>query len=374
MTTRRSNGEGSVFYRQDRDKWSAQIFDPLTGKTMTRSARTKADANRLLREMRNRIDDGAPAADTPLTLERWCATWLETRVGKRRSPGTVNQYANRMRRYVLPYLGRRRMDQITAPMIEDTWDQLAARGLSYSTIKNAHNALSACLHDAVRENRLGVNPTQRASLPTNAAPAKRPAPPSSNEVHDLITTALETDPPVGRLVQLVAYTGCRPGEACAAKWSDIDLDAGTWRVSRTLTHNEQGRVIIGDTTKTKQERVIPLAPEVVESLRKQRTYVAELRLQAYRWDDLDLVFPNTVGKWLDVSNTRRHLKRATGHDVTWRQLRHHAATVTIANAPLPVASKLLGHKKISTTVDVYGHLMEADSRAAMDALRDAISG
>ena len=112
----------------------------------------------------------------------------------------------------------------------------------------------------------------------------------------------------------------------------------------------------------------------MESLRKQRTYVAELRLQAYRWDDLDLVFPNTVGKRLDVSNTRRHLKRATGHDVTWRQLRHHAATVTIANAPLPVASKLLGHKKISTTVDVYGHLMEADSRAAMDALRDAISG
>ena len=92
-------------------------------------------------------------------------------------------------------------------------------------------------------------------------------------------------------MQLVAYTGCRPGEACAAKWSDIDLDAGTWRVSRTLTHNEQVRVIIGDTTKTKQERVIPLAPEVVESLRRQRTHVAELRLQAYRWDDLDLVFP-----------------------------------------------------------------------------------
>ncbi|MEC7101582.1 MAG: hypothetical protein VXW73_00895 [Actinomycetota bacterium] len=48
--------------------------------------------------------------------------------------------------------------------------------------------------------------------------------------------------------------------------------------------------------------------------------------------------------------------------------------MTIANAPLPVASKLLGRKKISTTVDVYGHLMEADSRAAIDALRDAISG
>ena len=89
MTTRRSNGEGSVFYRSNRDKWVAALFDPLTGKTMTRSARTKADANRLLWEMRNRIDDGAPAADSPLTLERWCATWLETRVGKRRTPGTV---------------------------------------------------------------------------------------------------------------------------------------------------------------------------------------------------------------------------------------------------------------------------------------------
>ena len=36
MTTRRSNGEGSVFYRSNRDKWVAAIFDPLTGKTMTR--------------------------------------------------------------------------------------------------------------------------------------------------------------------------------------------------------------------------------------------------------------------------------------------------------------------------------------------------
>ena len=293
---------------------------------------------------------------------------------KRRSPGTVNRYADRMRLYVLPYLGPKRIDRITAPMIEDAWDQLAARGLSYSTIKNARNALSACLTDAVREHRLGVNPTQRASLPTNAAPAKRPAPPSSNEVKALIAAALETDPPVGRLVQLVAYTGCRPGEGCAATWDDIDLDAGLWAVRRTITRNRQGRVVLGDTTKTKQERVIPLAPEVVESLRKQRTYVAELRLQAYRWDDLDLVFPNTVGKWLDVSNARRDMKAATGHDVTWRQLRHHAATVTIANAPLPVASKLLGHQKIATTVDVYGHLVESDSRAAMDALRDAISG
>ena len=175
-------------------------------------------------------------------------------------------------------------------------------------------------------------------------------------------------------MQLVAYTGCRPGEGCAATWDDIDLDAGLWAVRRTITRNRQGRVVLGDTTKTKQERVIPLAPEVVESLRKQRTYVAELRLQAYRWDDLDLVFPNTVGKWLDVSNARRDMKAATGHDVTWRQLRHHAATVTIANAPLPVASKLLGHQKIATTVDVYGHLVESDSRAAMDALRNAISG
>ena len=68
------------------------------------------------------------------------------------------------------------------------------------------------------------------------------------------------------------------------------------------------------------------------------------------------------------------MKAATGHDVTWRQLRHHAATVNIANAPLAVASKLLGHQKITTTVDVYGHLVESDSRAAMDALRNAISG
>ena len=73
MTTRRSNGEGSVFYRSNRDKWVAALFDPLTGKTMTRSARTKADANRLLWEMRNRIDDGAPAADSPLTLVRYLA-------------------------------------------------------------------------------------------------------------------------------------------------------------------------------------------------------------------------------------------------------------------------------------------------------------
>ena len=75
---------------------------------------------------------------------------------------------------------------------------------------------------------------------------------------------------------------------------------------RHLTHNEQGRVIIGH---GENNRSVPTRSRGITT--QAARHVAELRLQAYRWDDLDLVFPNTVGKWLDVSDTE-HLKRAQG--------------------------------------------------------------
>ena len=82
------------------------------------------------------------------------------------------------------------------------------------------------------------------------------------------------------------------------------------------------------------------------------------------WEDQDLVFPSEVGTPWDPRNARKVLRpMATKAKFpgSFDALRHHFATVAISSVPLPVAAKILGHKRAATTSDVYGHLLESDA-------------
>ena len=80
-----------------------------------------------------------------------------------------------------------------------------------------------------------------------------------------------------------------------------------------------------------------------------------------RWQDYDLIFPSNKGTPLEPSNMRRDfnrvLEKAGLARIRFHDLRHTAASLMLNNGiPVIVASKVLGHSKPSTTMDIYGHL------------------
>ena len=69
-------------------------------------------------------------------------------------------------------------------------------------------------------------------------------------------------------------TGARRGELCGLRWSDVDLDTGVVRIWRSI-RQVGSRLIEGD-TKTHQERIVALAPQAVDQLRRYRSSLGDL--------------------------------------------------------------------------------------------------
>lgn len=376
MSSKAENGAGSVYRRAGDGRWVAAFVDPITGKRRVKYGATEAEARRALRAMTSRSDAGEVVLDVRMTLSVYAEAWLRDRGGRRRAPATVGEYRWRLEHYVLPLLGRKRVGDLTVVDVEDMLDALAAQGRSAATLRAVRNALAALLSDAIRARLLRTgNVARMAQLPDAPGTAKV-VPPSAESVRRLLDATAGTE--LGRLLRLLAGTGARIGEALGARWSDLDLEAGTWTVARTVSRDADRRVVLGDRTKSGAARTVALGPTLVETLREQRRAVAEARLGAAYWEDLDLVFPTSVGTMRDPRNVRKDLRpvaAAAGFAGSFHALRHFVASVALAEtANETLTAKVLGHARRATTTDVYGHLLDEDALGVSAALERRLGG
>jgi integrase len=194
------------------------------------------EARRKLRELLHSADRGEHVAPTRITLGAWSQQWLAllSRGDNRR--GLVNartreRYAELLGLYVLPTLGERALQQITATEIDRVYLTLEGRGLSASTVRHVHVALRACLASAVRKGVLARNPADNADVPrpveTDAAQALDPA--ELKRLLDGFKGSVLYVP-----VCTAAFTGVRLGELLALRWADLDPAAKTLKIERTV--------------------------------------------------------------------------------------------------------------------------------------------
>lgn len=156
---------------------------------------------------------------------------------------------------------------------------------------------------------------------------------------------------------LLAYTGMRKGEAFALKWSDVDLNARTIDINKTLSKAGNNLVIQSPKT-VGSKRKITVPAKIIQLLKawqmKQREYL--FFLGAKNTDHL--IFTNNQGKllqptkstfWLEVIQNKYNLKHVTAHG-----FRHTFATLSFAHGvDIKTVSKYLGHSNINTTMDIY---------------------
>lgn len=121
-------------------------------------------------------------------------------------------------------------------------------------------------------------------------------------------------------------------------------------------------------------RILPLPVFVERALvRHAELQIAERRDARDTWQDHDLVFPSVVGTPIDPRNLLRQFKDllvAAGlPDMRFHDLRHSCATTLIAESVHPrVVQEILGHSQISTTMNVYGHVLDPIRRVAAQAM------
>jgi integrase len=180
------------------------------------------------------------------------------------------------------------------------------------------------------------------------------------------------------MVSLALATGLRRGELLGLQWGDIDLDAGTLRVERSLEETKEGLRLKSPKTKS-ERRNIALPSGSVDMLRALKVQQMEIRLALGlgKPDAETLVFSDIEGRLLKPHTISRAWRRVVAAKklpaVTFHALRHtHASMLINAGVDILTISRRLGHSKASVTLDVYGHLIGGADEAAALAIEGVL--
>ncbi len=177
---------------------------------------------------------------------------------------------------------------------------------------------------------------------------------------------------------MALHTGLRRGELLALRWNDIDFEKGTLRVDQSL--DQHG--VFHAPKREESRRTLRLTPAALAALKAHRVRQNAERLKVgERWRNIDLVFPNTVGRPMNPSNLYRRdfqpllEKSGLGDEgFTFHSLRHTFATTLAASGVHPsTAQKMLGHKDIRMTLAIYTHVTDDMQDGAVEAISEAFS-
>ena len=222
-------------------------------------------------------------------------------------------------------------------------------------------------------------------VPYNAATKAKPPKLQHKESASLqpddvvaIRNALEFEPIRWKaMVHLLLLSGCRRGEIAGLMWNKIDWENNQIKIDQALLYSKT-RGLYVDTTKTGATRFIKLPAETMELLGKYREWYQTLQHKNDdRWQDSGFVFvrdngepahPDSLNKWLRGFSSRHELPYIHPH-----LFRHTMASLLyFAGKDSVTISKRLGHAKVSTTTDIYSHIIKQADEQAAESIADVI--
>ncbi|MEE9201811.1 MAG: site-specific integrase [Dehalococcoidia bacterium] len=336
----------------------------------------KADAERRLRELLSLTDKGIPINAQKVTLAQWLERWLTDYVAPHARPKTIERYESVIRKYLIPHLGQVELPKLAPADIQALEAKLTAQGMAPAGVDLIHNVLSGAFKYALRMEMVWRNPCQAVTPPKVVH--KEVQPPEIAAVKHILDIARAEEHPFYSCLYLLAYTGVRRGEALGMRWRDTDLEAGTISIAQTLIRCLH-QVLIFQPPKTNSgRRTIDLDASTVEVLRTHRGQQLLHKLQAEgAYQDSDLVFADPLGAPLNPMAVTRVFqglaKRVGMGNIRLHDLRHFHASVMFKNGQSPaLVSKRLGHASVSTTMDIYTHILPGWQREAANAFAKAM--
>lgn len=376
--SKRANGEGNVRQRPG-GRWEGRVsyVDPATDKRRSVSVygATADECRKELKKIRDRIEDGKPAKDSPDTVASWLKRWRESSLAASdRKPTTKSLYASLSRKHLeAGPIGAKRLDKLKPGDLEALIVELRGKGLSDSTVRTTYTVLRLALDIAVRDELLAKNPAHKVKRPrVEQEEAKHIA---AVDVARLLDAAKGLRYCVAVLV--MAATGMRRGEVAGLQWTDVDLKAGNLKIRHTLSRVD-GELVLTKPKTERSRRPLPLHSGVVTALKGWRAQQLQERLAAGdQWVDSGMVFCTELGTMVDPRNLLRTVELAAAkagiEGVGAHTMRHSAAVAWLeSGVHIKAVADLLGHSSISITGDLYGHTSDDTARAAVDGLGKAL--
>lgn len=406
MSGKRANSEGSIYPYRNGYAAYAWVTTPDGGrKRKYVYGQTRTIVHEKWIKLQAEASKGPVATRVP-TVETYLSYWLREVVEPNLRPLTAATYETAVRLYIVPFLGRKRLDKLSVGDLRTWMNRLAetcqccaqgkdaarpekerrccARGqccgrtLSKRSVNDARTILRSALGNAVTEELISKNVAQLIKVAR--ARRRKPDPWSVEEACRFLERAQAARDPLYAAYVLVLVLGLRKGEVLGLTWSDVDLDGGELRVVHQLQRVRR-RLIHGDVAKTEaSEAVLPLPDICIAALRERRKEQAEAKDAAGEvWSDSDLVFTTRQGTPMEPRNFNRRFERrcsvAGVRQIRVHDTRHTCGSLLAALDVHPrIAMQILRHSEIAVTMEVYTHIPSKDARRALRKLGDALGG
>lgn len=238
---------------------------------------------------------------------------------------------------------------------------------SAKTAANKHGFLAGALNAAVRARHIQSNPCDGNRLRRD-----EPAEIAFLTHAEFAILLAAVTQPWQPLVEFLAATGCRWGEASALRSGDVDLAEGTVRIQRAWRYVSGEGYQLGPPKTRRSIRTVDVAPATLAKLDLSGEWVFTNSGRGRRGDTGPVRAHNfNPNVW--VPAVARAKENGLPKSPRVHDLRHSNASWLIqAGVPLPVIQRHLGHESIQTTVDRYGHLDRRSSRVVADVVGEAL--
>ena len=383
---RRSNGEGTICKRGD-GRWMGQVtLDTDSGyKRKTVYGKTQKEVKEKIARLKLDCQRGKLIETSNMPLEDWMQLWIANY-----KPDLKVTTRESYELYINVHIKGSEIGKIPLNKLKTTDLQRfynaklkcecknQKQKLSPTTVRYINLIIKGALRQAVNNRMISENVTDGVVLPKKRKVEITPL--TREEVIRFLEVAKGDR--LYTLYLLEMMTGLRRGEILGLKWEDIDFKEGRIKVIHNLyrvnnTDKDAGSkyklVLLTPKTESSKRSILLNQFMVEELLRHKKKQEREKELYGEDYRDLGMVFCKPDGDYISprefLRQYQRLLQKAGLERKRFHDLRHTVASLLInANENPKVVQQLLGHSTISTTLDIYAHVMDQTLNRSVDNL------
>jgi integrase len=369
--------------------YRVRLWDPVLRRQLERAVVGEDAARKLLEEFNEaKRRPGRLTAEHVRFVDvaaRYLRAYRTKRDGTARPKSSLAKERTCLNVYILPVLGNAWIGDLDLPELNALIRDLTLRDgrPASGNTKGTVAAVLRRLFAWAREERIiPANPALELRTGWGASVRRRVVIPSIPQVLRLAQAMDHFKPGLGDVVIVLAFTGLRWEEAVAVPVGHVDLASQCMTIDRTASESGGRRDIRDDMKSRAAVRTVMIPDIAMPAVRRLLARGAEGRERSGGTLFVRLINGDRGG-YLSYSLWRRYLRLAQGYTAahpdgiisyTAHELRHVCASLLIASGASDVqVARHMGHAKIETTKNIYGHLFAQGQAAILDALNEAVS-